>query len=175
MRGPALYSLFLRARNGMSVSGVLLGWHEPVGADAMSGLVIAFVELLNRDALLIGRVDQGTFSCVHNLGMEHLSSTPEVVDLESMTRSVIDGHSESQTISSTAVEGFGRPSGPARATAGKCCALHPAPSVKGRRRRASHRCSHWSRMILSFAPSSRVNVRSRDEGGRDGSPRCILP
>lgn len=114
-----------------------LGGTSLWGADAMSGPVIAFVELLNRDALLIGSVDQGTFSCVHNLGMEHLGSTPAVVELESMTRSV-DGHSESQTICSSAVGGFGRPSGPSRATAGKCGALHPAPSVKGRRRGASH-------------------------------------
>ena len=129
------------------------------GADAMSGLVIAFVELLNRDALLIGSVDRGTFSCVRNVGMEQLSSRPEVVYLESMTRSVIDGHWESQTICSTADEGFGRQSGPSRATAGKCCALHPAPSVKGRRRGSSHRCNDWSRLILSLPPWSRVDVR----------------
>jgi hypothetical protein len=76
------------------------------GADAMSRLVIAFVEVLNRDAPLNGPIDQGTSSCVQNLGMEHLSSRPEVVYLESMTRSVIDGYSESQTISSTTDEGF---------------------------------------------------------------------
>jgi hypothetical protein len=77
----------------------------------MSGPVIAFVEVLNRDAPLNGPIDQGTSSCVQNLGMEHVSSRPEVVYLESMTRPVIDGHSESQTICSTADEGFDRPSG----------------------------------------------------------------
>jgi hypothetical protein len=45
-----IHSLFRRARNGMPVPGVLLGWDEPVGANAMSGPVMAFVELLNRDA-----------------------------------------------------------------------------------------------------------------------------
>jgi hypothetical protein len=124
---------------------------------------------------LIGGVERGTFSRVRDLGMEHLSNEPEVVYLELMTRSVIDMHSESQTIWSTAVEGFGGPPGPSGATAGKCCSLRPASSVRGRRRGAPHRCRDWSRMFPSFAPWSRVHVRSSGERGRDGSPRSIFP
>jgi hypothetical protein len=59
--------------------------------------------------------------------MEHVSSRPEVVYLESMTRSVIDGHSESQTICSTADEGFDRPSG--RRELRLVSVLRPSPST----------------------------------------------
>ena len=49
--GPALCTLYGGARNGIAVRGVLLGWHDPVGGDAMSGLVMGFAERRYRDAL----------------------------------------------------------------------------------------------------------------------------
>jgi hypothetical protein len=158
--GSDLCILFGRARNGMPVPGVLLGWHDLWGANAMSGLVMAFVELLNRDARLRDSGDQGTFSDVQDLGVEHLSNEPEVVYLELMTRSVIDGHRERQTICSSTNEAIGTPSGPSRAASGKCRLLRPASSVS-RRRRREIRCAIPPTRAVD---PSHADVATRAEG-----------
>jgi hypothetical protein len=100
----------------------------------MSGLVTAFIEVPNRDALLMDIVDRGAFNGVLDLGVEYLSNEPEVVYLELMTRPVIDGHPGPQTICSSADEGIGTPSGPSRTTLGKYRSLRPASSMRRRRR-----------------------------------------
>jgi hypothetical protein len=91
----------------------------------MSGPIMAFVQLRYRDAHLRDPRRSGTFSDVQDLGVEHLSDEPEVAYLDWMTRSVIDGHPGRQTICISTNEAIGTPSGPSRATSGKCRSPRP--------------------------------------------------
>jgi hypothetical protein len=145
--GPALCTLYGRARNGMPVPGVLLGWHDPVGGDAMSGLVMGFAERRYRDALSMDIVDRGTLNGVRDLSVEYLSNEPEVVYLEFLTRSVIDGHPGRRTICIGTNEAIGTPSGPSRATSGTGRSLRPASSVRRRRRGESRRAIPPTRVV----------------------------
>jgi hypothetical protein len=117
------------------------------GGDAMSGLVMGFAERRYRDALSMDIVDRGTLNGVRDLSVEYLSNEPEVVYLEFLTRSVIDGHPGRRTICIGTNEAIGTPSGPSRATSGTGRSLRPASSVRRRRRGESRRAIPPTRVV----------------------------
>ncbi len=84
-------------------------------------------------------VDRGTLNGVRDLSVEHLSSKPEVVYLEFLTRSVIGGHPGRRTTCISTNEAIGTSSGPSRTASGTCRSLRPASFVRRRRSGESRR------------------------------------